>query len=147
MKEFWIKHIKLLLVLLATILIIISIFSILGRFFPEERQDLAPSHLIQVFRNNHGSLTVNDVGLIKSWMTFDYINKLFKLPPEYLKMQLAIADTRYPRISIRSFAKNNNMDINIFLLNVEQEVRNYLVNEASKTLATTSTQNSSSSSQ
>lgn len=40
------------------------------------------------------------VDYIREWMTFDYINKVFNLPSDYLKNQLGITDARYPRITV-----------------------------------------------
>lgn len=47
---------------------------------------------------------------IQGWMTFDFINKSFKLPPEYLKTKLNITDKKYPNISINHWAKENRED-------------------------------------
>ena len=126
MKDFWSRHFKLLVTLLVIFLLITSALAILSHYFPEERRDFMPSHLIQVFNNNHGTLTISDVYFIRSWMTFDYINTLFRLPPDYLKTQLNITDPHYPRISIRTFAKNSHVDVTVFLNMVQEDVKNFL---------------------
>lgn len=62
---------------------------------------------------------------IQSWMTFDYINRIFKLPPEYLKTQLTITDRKYPNIEIKNYAKSQNEDVNTIIENLKQSIKNY----------------------
>src|SRR4051812_12432281 len=40
--------------------------------------------------------TAQDVQLIQPWMTFDYIDVVFNVPPDYLKTKLSITDPHYP---------------------------------------------------
>ena len=44
------------------------------------------------------------VAQVEPWMTFSYLNVVFKLPGSYLQKSLLISDKRYPNISIRSYA-------------------------------------------
>src|ERR1035437_6268606 len=44
---------------------------------------------------------------LASWMTFDYINVVFGIPPDYLKTNLNITDPGYPNIRIDRYAKHN----------------------------------------
>lgn len=60
--------------------------------------------------------------LIESWMTFDYLNHIFALPPEYLKNTLSISDTRYPKLTLHSYAKRNSIAENAFLSEVKDAV-------------------------
>lgn len=46
---------------------------------------------------------------IQSWMTFNYLEKVFHLPPNYLREELKIRDQLYPRLSIKKFAKRNKL--------------------------------------
>ena len=73
----------------------------------------------------HGTLTGENTDLVASWMTFDYINKIFNLPSDYLKNSLAISDASYPRISISRYEKNHKLDQNQFLAEVKKTVANY----------------------
>lgn len=52
---------------------------------------------------NHNRLIPTDASVVRSWMTFDYVNKLFGLPQTYLQEQLRITDKNYPRITIGKF--------------------------------------------
>ena len=73
----------------------------------------------------HGALTDKNVDLIASWMTFDYINKIFALPADYLKNALAISDTGYPRVSVSKYAKVHKLDQAGFLAEVQKSVASY----------------------
>jgi len=62
---------------------------------------------------------------IESWMTFDYVDKVFGLPESYLKESLAISDARYPRMTIHSYVKKMNLPESEFLAFVRNAVASY----------------------
>lgn len=64
-----------------------------------------------------------DIDTIEAWMTFDYINHAFVLPPACLESALAVTDVRYPRITIARFAKNTNTAPAVILSRVRDAVR------------------------
>ncbi len=68
--------------------------------------------------------TIN-LNTIKTWMTFDYINVIFKLPKMYLRDTLNINDPRYPNIRIDNYTRHNNIDSSMFLNKIEQVITNY----------------------
>lgn len=119
------KYIKYILVALGIVLIILCVALFL------EYRNLRRSQIIRAhgwqfpFAQNHKPLTSSDVNLIRSWMTFDYLNKAFNLPPEYLKTQLSISDIHYPRLSLSHYVKNHNIDADTFLTEVKNAVHNY----------------------
>ena len=76
--------------------------------------------------HKQGPLTANNANLIRSWMTFDYINKTFNIPADYLKAQFRISNMRYPLISISGYARSQNINPDIFLNSVIESVQNYL---------------------
>jgi len=57
-------------------------------------------------RRVRGPLPATDDDLIRSWMTFDYINHLFSLPVNYLKTELNVNDSRYPNISLYEYGES-----------------------------------------
>ena len=63
---------------------------------------------------------------ISPWMTFDYINKMFNLPPEYLKQTLNINDKRYPVITISQYSRKEKIKTNLAITNVQDAVKSYL---------------------
>jgi hypothetical protein len=66
-----------------------------------------------------------EVADIDTWMTFEYINTVFKLPTEYLKNTLGIVDTQYPKIHIGKYARENHIDPSLVLENVKAAVAKY----------------------
>ena len=67
-----------------------------------------------------------DPNAIAVWMTFDYLNTVFKLPPSYLKTALNITDPRYPRLTIRRFAGDQKTNAVIALTAVKAAVQAFL---------------------
>ncbi len=63
---------------------------------------------------------------IQPWMTFAYINTVFKLPGSYLQGALSISDLRYPNISITRYARMHRMNEVQFLASLEQAVSAYV---------------------
>lgn len=59
---------------------------------------------------------IDDVNYIESWMTFHYINIIFKVPENYLKDKLNIVDEKYPNISLLKYMNKNNIN-NVEFLN------------------------------
>jgi len=82
---------------------------------------------------NDGSLTTADVTLVGPWMTFSYINTLFKIPPDYLKTDLSITDPSYPQLSLYGYAKYQNKGIATVVDQVERSLSDYLTTSTSAT--------------
>lgn len=70
----------------------------------------------------HHPITISD---IRVWMTFDYLNVIFKLDPVYLKNTLVITDSKYPNISIEAYARHNRINPQVLLHNIKQAIINY----------------------
>lgn len=66
-----------------------------------------------------------NINNIKPWMTFNYLNVVFKLPPDYLKNTLNITDIRYPNISINTYIRHHNLSPQVFLYEIEKAITNY----------------------
>ena len=64
----------------------------------------------------------NEVASIHTWMTFDYVNVVFKLPPDYLKDRLSIIDPRYPNIRIDRYAMKQGESKQQLLYTIQQLV-------------------------
>jgi hypothetical protein len=67
-----------------------------------------------------------DVNDIQSWMTFNYINVVFKMPSSYMKNALGITDPAYPNIRIDTYAKKHNISLPAFMIGVRQGITSYL---------------------
>lgn len=99
----------------------------------------AREFVISSIVKNHGPLTVSDAAVIQPWMTFDYINKVFNLPAGYLKTKLAIADPRYPALSLGGYAHGERLVTSAFVGVVQSAVREYFAAQTPAP-ASTSTQ-------
>ena len=72
-----------------------------------------------------GPLTAADASSTQVWMTFDYIDHVFALPPDYLKTTLGTTDSRYPRLTIAQYAKDAGLPANVILLKVQDSIRSF----------------------
>ncbi len=70
----------------------------------------------------HHKARLND---IRTWMTFNYINVIFKLHPDYLKNMFNISDPQYPNIRIDRYLKRNNINPIEFQIKLEEAITNY----------------------
>jgi hypothetical protein len=85
------------------------------------------NRLAQMINKNHKTLTSNEVGMIQGWMTFDYVNVLFKLPKNYLKDSLKINNSAYPKIIINRYAKSIGTSTNAFIGDLRSSVFDYFI--------------------
>jgi len=72
------------------------------------------------------TLGLNDLNIIQSWMTFDYLNKAFNLPPDYLKTSLAINNPQYPLLTINHYSHLQATSTAEILSLVQKAIANYL---------------------
>lgn len=70
---------------------------------------------------------------VEDWMTFDYLNEVFQLPPIYLENTLNIDDPQYPNISLRNYAESHDLDLGIFLTSVESAIKAHTATSTSGT--------------
>lgn len=91
-----------------------------------ERQHLVGGRLplLSSLKRN-GTLSAQDASFIESWMTFDYINYMFSLPPSYLQTSLSIEDPRYPHLAIEDYAEYAHVNLATELAKVQAAVRSY----------------------
>jgi hypothetical protein len=88
-------------------------------------------HIKNLTRKN--TLTSNDAHIIESWMTFDYINTAFHLPPDYLKTNLEIPEgSSFPRISIKKYASLNKIDSVVLTQKIIDLVKAYNIPSITK---------------
>ena len=116
------KNIDIALSLLILILLILS-FSILRDY--KYIRDNNLNHKIHFNKNLNQTLSANDSSQIQPWLTFDYINKIFNLPSDYLKTNLNIKDSKYPKISIKKYIKDNKLNEYSFINEVRDNVIKY----------------------
>ena len=74
---------------------------------------------------HHIPIQLPEIADIQSWMTFDYLNRVFNLPPNYLRETLQIQSVQYPRLSIRGLAKEQNTSGGVTTVLVQNAIRTY----------------------
>lgn len=62
---------------------------------------------------------------IMPWMTFEYVNAVFRLPSDYLRSKLGIDDERYPRMDIRSYVERSRQDLKDFVARIRTAIAEY----------------------
>ena len=72
------------------------------------------------------TLTVSDLSAIQYWMTFDYLNKIFNLPSDYLQSTLNISDNRYPFLTLAHYSREERLNSAILLKEVQAAISHYL---------------------
>jgi hypothetical protein len=109
------------------------VFAVLLFFLVREMRRLNHSEIISVreiqvshFLKSHGPLTTNDIGIIAPWMTFDYINTLFAMPPTYFETTFNISNSRYPQISLSGYARSKKVSSAFLMGKVESALRDYM---------------------
>ena len=66
-----------------------------------------------------------DTNDIQSWMTFGYLNFIFKLPPDYFQKTLNISDSHYPNVQIYRYAQINHLDYVSLMNNIKNAITAY----------------------
>jgi hypothetical protein len=79
------------------------------------------------FPNHHRHGAIVETGQIERWMTFDYINRSFKLPSDYLKNELGITSMKYPRITLGRASVAQGVPVDEFVKRVKRSIEQYLV--------------------
>ncbi len=121
------------------------ILAVLLFFFVRQYRTLQREELIATHRamtsalRNHPLLIANDADTIRSWMTFDYLNGFFKMPPDYLKNRLSISDPAYPKMTINKFAKDIRQTPSSTLVEVQNTVRQFFASSSAPEANTSST--------
>ena len=77
----------------------------------------------------HKPLTATDANSTQTWMTFDYINHIFALPPDYLQKTLSITNTRYPHITITQYSRDIKSTKVDALLKVQDSIRGFFTSQ------------------
>ena len=121
------SYIKYAIIFLVILLLVLCIFFVRDYISLRRAQIVSARELqLSALFKAHGPLTASDVTVIRPWMTFDYINKLFNIPPEYLKNALSISDPSYPKLSLYGYANHQHANITIVVSDVESSTRDYL---------------------
>jgi hypothetical protein len=124
-----------------------AVFLALVIFFVAQYESLRRTQLIDARRfavsqllAHHAPLPVDEAAtVVRSWMTFQYLNKIFGLPPDYLQTHLQISSASYPRLTISSYAKSANLDEATFIGQVDTAIENFVATSTASSTASART--------
>ena len=127
-------------IVLAIVLAVLVVFLVRGYLVLRHEQVLnAREASLNNVLKAHGPLNGNDVDIIQTWMTFDYLNRIFDLPETYLQTALPVADAHYPHLSINSYAHGANITSAAALANVQSAIKNYFAGQPSGNASSSAT--------
>jgi hypothetical protein len=120
------KYLRWILIGLAALLVILLV-SLFAQYESLRQAEIISAHEFQRSQilERHAPLAPSEASVVRLWMTFDYVNKIFALPPDYLKTQLNVSDSHYPRLTIGEYAESVKVDQTTALTQVQNAVRNY----------------------
>lgn len=121
------RYIKVILIVLGVVLALLCVFLVMNYFSLQRANIINARELsLSTFVQKHGPLTANETGVLRSWMTFRYINKLFALPPDFLKNAFNITDAGYPNITVSHYIGSQRLITADFMTSLEAAIGNYL---------------------
>jgi heme/copper-type cytochrome/quinol oxidase subunit 3 len=121
------KWIRLSILLFVITLIVLFIF-FLKQYIILKKADIINIRETEISSliKSHNKFSAQDADIIRSWMTFDYINKLFNIPQSYLQTTLNITSSHYPKLVVSDYIEDNRLDKNIFLQSLISAVKGYI---------------------
>ncbi|MDR3582329.1 MAG: hypothetical protein P4L67_03590 [Candidatus Pacebacteria bacterium] len=121
------RYLKVALVVLGVLLALLCIF-LVRDYLALRRENLINARELPLseFVKKHGPLTADETGVIRAWMTFGYINKIFGLPPDFIKDSFHITDPRYPNLTISQYAGSGGVAEADFMTSLEAAIGNRL---------------------
>ena len=132
------RYLRAAMIALIVVLFLLGVLFVWNYLFLMRAKVISTRELeISAMLHSHGPLTANDVNVIRPWMTFDYINRLFNVPSDYFKNTLHITDQSYPRLSLSAYASNEHSTPEVILGQVEQALADYLTTTATTTATST----------
>ncbi len=115
------------MVLLAILIIILAVVFVHESIVLHHEQLVSAHELaLSSFLQHHRPLTAGDVTIIRPWMTFAYIDKLFNVSSTYLQSSLSIQDPHYPQLSLSGYANYEHESVATLTTEVEDSLSTYL---------------------
>ena len=125
------KYVLAVMVILLAVLVYLC-FLLVHEYKDIRATEVSRGHSFQLAHRTVRTLTAADTKNITSWMTFDFINRVFHVPADYLQNTLQITDIKYPGISLGVYARNHALDEVTFMGQVQTEVAAYLNSQTLK---------------
>ena len=119
------KTINLILGILVIILVFLVV-SLISSYKQANIGKIIHSHVTALKNNETAGGAAVNISTVQSWMTFDYINRLFGLPPDYLKATLSISDPIYPHLSLLRYSHLRGTSVMQEVAAVKEAIQAYL---------------------
>lgn len=121
------RPLKITIAVLIVLLVVLCGF-LVRAYFVLRREHLANVRELSLsaFVARHGPLTAAEVGVIRPWMTFDYVNRTFGLPADFLKTTFGVADPNYPKLTLSQYSGEEGFNETEFLNAIQVAVAHYL---------------------
>ncbi len=129
------RYIRYALIIFAVVLLALVVFFV-AQYESLRRAQLINARHFEMSQllAHHAPLPTSDAGtVVRSWMTFQYLNKIFALPTDYLKTQLQISSASYPRLTISSYVKTANFNEATFISRVDAAIENFVATTTAST--------------
>lgn len=107
--------------LLAAIFIILSVRLINDFWSLKKSGYLKPARSLR----RHVNAATPSPDQIQDWMTFSYINYVYRLPEKYLAEKILIRQPNYSNLTLNKYAKQNSLDSGQLLSQVKKAVKDY----------------------
>ena len=111
--------VALLIIFLFCLVVALSIHQVMSRKGHISWKYYAGTH-------RYKAVTTADIAYISPWMTFDYINKIFDLPPRYLEEILQINNSKYPLLTVQKYSKNANRNSTVVTENIRTAIKQFM---------------------
>lgn len=119
------RYIYLVMAVLAIVLVVLFAALIKQYIDLRQAQILNDRAVHLSFTGRRIPLPTDRAGLVQPWMTFDYVNRIFGLPPQYLVSALKIDSTAYPRVPLYEYAEKRGLSPTVFTKDVQNAVAGY----------------------
>ena len=114
---------KLKIVTTITFAVLLCIFILAGSFALKNKR---PAFKNYVNNHRHRPVLIKDPSYASAWMTFDYINKVFDLPPYYLQEEMNIQDSKYPFITVKQYSQKTKIPNDVLITETRDAFQRFL---------------------
>jgi hypothetical protein len=122
------RYIRYALIIFAVVLLALVVFFV-AQYESLRRAQLIDARHFEMSQllAHHAPLPTSDAPIVvHSWMTFQYLNKIFALPADYLSTQLQITNAHYPRLTIASYATGAGLNESTVVSQVDTAIENFV---------------------
>ncbi len=119
------RYIAIVMVVLGIVLIVLFV-ALIKQYVDLRQAKILNDQAVRLsFIGRHVPIPTSRADIIQPWMTFDYVNRIFGLPPQYLEAALKITSAKYPRLPLYEYAEKRGLSPTVFTKEVRDAVAGY----------------------